>query len=223
MRYYNTRVLPFCIIVTHTLHTNNNGLRLRSSLKSTWLLPLRHSVLQAHSHSPHNLYSNTTIIVNHRLCNILLGIRLVLPSTNLTYIYTLCNSLQSLVCQPLHYIIGQTIFLHTITIIVVSDTTYYLSPLYYLAPRHYPTIWHHDTTILSSTMPLAPQNLQHHDTAILSNTMPLAPWHLQLHETIVLSITMKPMYCGFLVWWGSFTIHFSSLYFIIATISHLMK
>ena len=110
--------VALCITLMHTLHTNNNGVRLRSFLQSTWLLPLWHSVLQAHSHSSHTLYNNTTNIVNHRLCNIFLGIRLVLPSMNLTYIYTLCNLLGSLVCQRLHYITSQSILLHTKTITV---------------------------------------------------------------------------------------------------------
>ena len=57
----NNQSVALCITVIHTLHTNNNGLGLRSYLQSTWLLPLWNSVLQAHSHNPHSLYSNTTI------------------------------------------------------------------------------------------------------------------------------------------------------------------
>ena len=139
-----------CIRVTHTLHTNNNGLRLRSSLQSTWLLPLWHSVLQTHSLSTHSLYNNTTITVNHKLSNVFPGIRVVLPSMNLAYIYTLCNFLGSLVCQPLRYIIGQTIMLHTMTVTVLSITTVLsgtTTPPYCLTPH----LQHHDTTILCSS------------------------------------------------------------------------
>ena len=110
--------VALCITLMHTLHTNNNGVRLRLSLQSTWLLPLWHSILQAHSHSPDNLYNNTTNIFNQKLCNIFPSIRLVLPSTNLTYIYTLCNLLGCLVCQPLHYITSQSILVQNKTIIV---------------------------------------------------------------------------------------------------------